>query len=266
VTDSSSVIQVKSWEECEERIRRLEAPTRGKWDELWFRGQSDARWRLETTLERRANASTLVHDYLHLISRIKPAIETFTGATWEIPDLTELDCIARTYDLFDHNLRRLGTYLAHLRHNGFPSPLLDWTRSPYVAAYFAFARARPDEAVALFVYRERPNDFKVEGSDSPTIISFGPILKTHKRHFRQQSRYTACAQFEHPRGWSFRPHESVLKLENKRQDLLWKIEIPSSERRKVLGYFDKFNLNEFTLFDSEEGLMEMLAMREMDLT
>jgi hypothetical protein len=33
----------------------------------------------------------------------------------------------------------------------------------------------------------------------------------------------------------------------------------------VLRHFDKFNLNEFTLFDSEEGLMEMLAMREFDL-
>jgi len=33
----------------------------------------------------------------------------------------------------------------------------------------------------------------------------------------------------------------------------------------MMSYFDKFNLNEFTLFDSEEALMEMLAMREFDL-
>jgi hypothetical protein len=49
------------------------------------------------------------------------------------------------------------------------------------------------------------------------------------------------------------------------QDLLWKIVIPGKERQKVLRHFDKFNLNEFTLFDTEEGLMEMLAMREFDL-
>jgi hypothetical protein len=41
--------------------------------------------------------------------------------------------------------------------------------------------------------------------------------------------------------------------------------IPVTERQKVLRQFDKFNLNEFTLFASEEGLLEMLAMRVIDM-
>jgi hypothetical protein len=36
-------------------------------------------------------------------------------------------------------------------------------------------------------------------------------------------------------------------------------------RLKVLRFCDKVNLNEFTLFDSEEGLLEMQAMRVFDL-
>ena len=37
--------------------------------------------------------------------------------------------------------------------------------------------------------------------------------------------------------------------------------IPAKERLKVLRFCDKVNLHEFTLFDSEEGLLEMQAMR-----
>jgi hypothetical protein len=33
----------------------------------------------------------------------------------------------------------------------------------------------------------------------------------------------------------------------------------------ALRHLDKFNLNDFTLFDSEESLLEMLAMRVIDM-
>jgi hypothetical protein len=90
-------------------------------------------------------------------------------------------------------------------------------------------------------------------------------MKTHKRHFRQQSRYTACVRFKDDQ-WYFAPHDSVFGTnDNLRQDLLWKMTVPAKERQKALQCFDKCNLNEFTLFDSEEGLLEMLAARVIDM-
>lgn len=257
--------QLGSWEEFQQFAATFEDPTRRQWDEVWFRGQSDARWPLYTSLERRSTKTRAVADYLNLISEIKPAIETFTSGQFTMPHRFELEQATRQYDLFDQKLRECATYMAHLRHGGFPSPLLDWTHSPYVAAYFAFHRARHDGDVAIYAYRERPVNFKIGGSDDAQIVSVGPIIKTHKRHFRQQSRYTMCVRFENGQ-WFFSPHDAVFGQKDQlNQDLLWKMTIPAKERLKVLRFCDQVNLNEFTLFDSEEGLLEMQAMRVFDL-
>jgi hypothetical protein len=261
----TTIIRVASWEDFEAEIKKFEDPTRKLWDEVWFRGQGNATWPLLTTLERRSDRTRAVADYLNLISEIEPAIETFTGNQFVRPRRPDVELFCRDYESFDQNLREHATYLAHLRHGGFPSPLLDWTASPYVAAYFAFHNARHDGDVAVYAYREWASRFKVGGSDEAHIVSFGPLFKTHKRHFRQQSRYTACVQFIDGQ-WYFKPHEVVFgEIDQLKQDLLWKISIPASERLKVLRFCEKANLNEFTLFDSEESLLEQQAMRVFDL-
>ena len=257
--------RLRSWEEFQEYAAAFEDPMRQKWDEVWFRGQSNARWPLHTSLERRSTKTRDVADYLNLISEIRPAVETFTGGQFSMPERLDLERACREYDLFEHRLRECATYMAHLRHGGFPSPLLDWTISPYVAAYFAFHGARHGGNVAIYAYRERPVNFKVGGSDDAQIISIGPIIKTHKRHFRQQSRYTSCVKFENGQ-WCFSPHDAVFgQKDHLNQDLLWKMTISAKERLKVLRFCDKVNMNEFTLFDSEEALLEMQAMRVFDL-
>lgn len=261
----TTVFRVTSWEDFESEIKRFDDPSRKPWDEVWFRGQSNATWRLCTSLERRAEKPWSVANYLNRIMEIQPAVETFTGNQFKMPSPKEVEQFCREYDLFDWKIRDFATYLAHLRHGGFPSPLLDWTASPYVAAYFAFHNARHDGDVAIYAYREWAAGIKMHGSDAPSIVSFGPLIKTHKRHFRQQSRYTTCVQFDNGQ-WGFRPHDDVFGLTNRgEQDLLWKISIPASERLKVMHFCDKVNLNEFTLFDSEEGLLETQAMRVFDL-
>src|SRR6266849_6310566 len=167
----TSELRLSTWEELLERAAAFEDPTRKPWDEVWFRGQSDAGWLLNTSLERRWKKTRAVANYLNLIGEIQPAIETFTGSQFSMPHRPEVEQFCREYDLFDQKLRGLATYLAHLRHGGFPSPLLDWTISPYVAAYFAFHNARHDGDVAIYAYREWAANFKVGGSDDPHIVS-----------------------------------------------------------------------------------------------
>jgi hypothetical protein len=255
---------VGNWDECQATFREILDSNIESISGVWFRGQADANWPLESTLERRVGGKYRLLDYYDLASGIKPAIETLTNSAWLLPNATEISTWASSYDA-----RRPGSavlaydYLAHLRHNGFPSPLLDWTRSPYVAAFFAFSKPAGRD-VAIYAYADMPKNSKVGSSDWPRIDLLGPLVRTHRRHFRQQSAYTICTQYEKD-SWYIAKHQSVLDREMPNQDVMWKITLPANERIKVLSELLLSNINAFSLFDSEEALMDALAFEHMDL-
>ena len=93
----------------------------------------------------------------------------------------------------------------------------------------------------------------------------GKYVRTHARHFRQQSNYTICAAFDAKGpGWRFHPHDPVFWNRGK-QDYVWKFDLPATQRVAILRSLDQYNLNAFSLFDSQETLLETIWLREMVL-
>jgi len=136
---------VKTWEAFEHELKILREQAPGQ---LLFRGQEDSCWQLTTTLERNKQPRMLLHEYYRLMLKVRPQIEAFTGNHWVIPTYPSVLKWTKEYDEFSLRLtsgRLPGyDYMVYLRHHGFPSPLIDWTRSLHVAAYFAFRNAAGD--------------------------------------------------------------------------------------------------------------------------
>ncbi|HWA90223.1 MAG TPA: FRG domain-containing protein [Rhizomicrobium sp.] len=264
---------LKTWEDFKTelaQLRRKQESNSRLQRRLYFRGQADSRWGLATTLERHTIGKTEFIDYYRTISVLQAELEAFTENSWQIPDYAEVCNVARSYDEFSRRMtfgqNPAYEYMAHLRHHGFPSPLLDWTRSEYIAAYFAFRETHKNENASIYVLSES-NTFG-GSSRTPRIHRFGPNVKTHRRHFLQQCEYTMCLGFDEDNGaWCFSPHDQAFKTNEEFEETpfnstIYKFNIASSERAKVLKSLDEHNLNAFSLFGSEESLMETLTLRE----
>jgi len=239
----------------------IEKPNR-----LLFRGQPREADALSTTLERHSQPSWNVGKYLSCASHYVAEIESFTGERWDVPGYPELEQeLGTNQDSMRVHLPCYD-YLVYLRHHGFPSPLLDWTESPYLAAYFAYINARPEIDCAVYCFTETLEGIKSGKGGDPAIRLFGPRVRTHKRHFAQKSWYTVATTWdEQEQKHYFCSHERVFEKGASRQDCLFKIVLPAAERGNVLDALDDFNINHFTLFQSTDALVRAMASREFDI-
>jgi len=229
-----------------------------------YRGQGDASCHLNTTLERYSEQTWTMCSYSHMTLGCAPKIESYRDKNLKLPSREEVDAqFAKPQDTFLREFL-LYEYWIYLRHHGFPSPLLDWTYSPYIAAYFALAEKCDAERAAVFAYIGKPSGGKYTIRGSPQITVPRWNVHTHRRHYLQQCDYTVCTKLvENKNDRSFIKHEAMFDEGRTDQDILIKITIPRSERFAILSHFREMNITEFSLFQTEESLMKTLALEEI---
>jgi len=94
----------------------------------------------------------------------------------------------------------------------------------------------------------------------------GPYVSTDSRHFAQKAWYTIATKYQYQKEEHFFcSHTDIFDQGNKKQDLLIKITIPATERINALVELNDYNINHFTLFQSEDALVKALSLKEFEL-
>jgi hypothetical protein len=152
-----------------------------RFQETWaFRGHADTAWDLEASLHR----ATILH------YETESASGMHTTGMWRLADfhgkplLREFQKRAHQYLSHLPGDDEFIDWLALMQHYGAPTRLLDWTRSPYVALYFAVERSVPKKSAAIWAI---DCDWTLKGSAN-SCGQFDPKL-SHAELSAKMSRF-----------------------------------------------------------------------------
>lgn len=236
-----------------------------QFSEKWaFRGQANAAWVLNNAIERT--------DFIQ------------QGNGVEAKFVAEFQRGARNYLTRDQIPEHLIEWLALMQHHGAPTRLLDLTRSPFIAAYFAFefAPAREDQHVAvwcLHVEHLRTAALEILSlefgdalQETQNLINeklFEVLFYQNNKHlvfpvepFRMNRRYSLQQSIFLSTGTSEAPFMEQLQfLQNTMHKAIIKLEIPSCHKKQALRELLKMNLHRASLFPDLDGYALSLKLR-----
>ena len=221
---------------------------------LIFRGQQNSEWDLETSFTRenrkRYPNKYTFEQYLMLVLYLNH--KYISSITKE--DLNVKDNFA------------ILNYLSFLQQHGFPTPLLDWTESPYIAAYFAFKDMLPvmDDVthVRIFAFDNTAWHSPLGGYE---MIYEMPPTKQHLTVFSPSSKYNP--RLIHQQGIHTisnvdNINEYIIQCEKKSdKKFLYTYDISIKERPHIMKELHLMGISEMILFPGVDGTCEYLRQR-----
>jgi hypothetical protein len=221
-------------------------------DRYLFRGMGNADWKLEPTFDRRFSylgTQERLRVWDELIGEWRRGCEEYGhGRDAAARDVGQREVAQREVAQREVALWALG------QHHGLPTRLLDWSTSPYIAAFFAFKEClerlpHRHSHVALWVlHLDNPVWSKDQGVE---IVSAPPLENVRLKN--QSGKFTLS-------------HTQFASLEEYVTDTgsgvaLTKVVLPAIEAVPALPDLDSMGINSYRVYPDLDGLAEMATMR-----
>ena len=207
---------------------------------IW-RGHASDQWPLESTLDRLLRRTDQLDDVEIRQRHLNSFKYSSRGRRGTNPPVLQSD----------------NDWWALGQHHGLATPLLDWTTSPYVAAYFAFfceaLEDKPRRAVfgiskTAFERKSKEIRKRWKKKSAPPVVEFiEPLSDENSRLVSQGGLFTRA-----PDGIDI---QSWVEANYKGDDMLrlLKLTIPDRDREICLKSLNRMNINHLSLFPDLDG-------------
>jgi len=233
---------VFTWKDYKDWVSEL---VKGK-RSYYCRGHANEEWKLQTSFHREAkrNGITLSQYLDTIIPEVHYHISAIRD---EIIDLRKEE--------------EFGAFLVLIQHCGFPTPLLDWTLSPYIAVYFAFKEVNDQypgsEHVKIYIfdYIEWTKSFHQPLNLRDTSINYVSVIRPYAnfnpRIVSQQGTFTVT-NVDDMETYIVSRSGTISKT------FLYTALLSVKEKPVILRELNLMGINEMTLFPSVDGICRSL--------